>query len=83
MQNTNAWAQSIVDKLSRSLRKIQKLEAKITRYDRAPEWRRILMGGMIFRSLLEVRLMIAEDAYFNLTLSVREERDTVNTKQNA
>lgn len=84
MQNSNdAWAKSIVDRLNVHLRRISKLEAKIKKYDRSPEWRRIFMGGMMYRAYLEVRLMMAEDALIELDLCVREEGETLTRKQNA
>jgi hypothetical protein len=81
--NFKDWAKSIIDKLSLKLRIITKLETKCERYDNAPNWRRILMGGVFYRAFLQVQLMSAMDAYIELDLIGRQECETLTPQENA
>lgn len=68
----SGWAESIIARLNTALTRMSAIGVDMWKYDTAPRWKRLLMGGRIYRAWLQEKYDAALDTYMALDLQVKD-----------
>lgn len=72
MKKTSIWTDEVLSGIQESGRRIYLLTLKINAYDRANWWRKMRMGGLVYRVFLEYSYMSELDYYVSKDIQARD-----------